>query len=354
MNRMRVVITAAASLNPYAVLFTRSIQQADPAIECELWRGGVSWRRLLGPDRPHILHVHWVELLYRHFAPLYIRLPFWLSTMSAMAAARLRGVKIVYTVHNVWQHESEGQSLYRLAHHILLRLASAVHVHNDAARDELVRSAGRTLPVVVIPHGSYVNWYPNECSRREARERLGLSAESFVYLSLGHMRAYKGREDLMRAFAGLAGEEEVLLLAGGVQQPDFEARLRGQAATDPRVRLFLDYVPDDDVQVFMNAADVAVLPYRQVTTSGTGILALSFGLPVVAPALGPFPELLGHGAGILYDPMKPEALAWGLRKARQADLAPMRQAAWAMAQGLDWEPIGQQLATLYRRTVEAG
>ena len=348
---LRVAIAAPAHLNPYPILFHRAVQQADPTMSCALWSWGLSWRRLLGSQRPHVLHLHWLELIYRHYAPWRMRLPLWIHMLLAIGAARLLGVKIVYTVHNVWQHEAEGQLLYRLANRFVLCLAHAVHVHSEAAREELVRSFGCRQPVVVIPHGNYVTWYPNECTPEVARERLGLPPDGFVYLSLGQVRPYKGVEELLHAFAELAGEELVLMIAGRVQEPEYGERVRALAAGDPRVRLHLDYVPDDEVQYFMNAADVAVLPYRRATTSGAAILALSFGLPVIAPALGPFPALLGQGAGILYDPQQPQALPGALRAARQVDLAAARRAAWEMAHRLDWEPIGQQFAALYRQII---
>ncbi|MEZ4597387.1 MAG: glycosyltransferase [Chloroflexota bacterium] len=49
-------------------------------------------------------------------------------------------------------------------------------------------------------------------------------------------------------------------------------------------------VPDDRMQVFLRAADVMVLPYRDVLTSGSAILAMTFGLPVVAPRIGCLPR----------------------------------------------------------------
>ena len=50
--------------------------------------------------------------------------------------------------------------------------------------------------------------------------------------------------------------------------------------------LALRYIPDAELQVWLRAADVVVLPFRDILTSGSAILALSFGRAVVAPALG--------------------------------------------------------------------
>ena len=345
----RVVIAAPSRLNPYPVLFHRSVRQADPSLPCELWRDGLSWRRLLGRERPDILHLHWLELLYQHYAPPRRRLLMWLNLLGYVSVARLLGIRIIYTVHNVWHHEEVGRRLHRLANGFVLRSAAAVHVHDDVARDHLQRSFRVRAPVVVVPHGNYIGWYANDCTKAAARERLGLPPDSFIYLSLGHVRPYKGMEELLAAFAELPAADTLLLIAGRARPPEQGEWLRSQAEGDARVRLCLDYVPDDEMQLYMNGADAVVLPYRRATTSGAAILAISFGVPVIAPALGPFPALLQDGGGILYDPLQPDGLAAALQAAMHADMAEMKRSAWKAARRLDWEPIGQRLAALYRR-----
>ena len=54
------------------------------------------------------------------------------------------------------------------------------------------------------------------------------------------------------------------------------------------------YVPHDDVPLYFAAADVVVLPFRKVTTSGSALLALSLGRPVVAPRLGALRDPAGE------------------------------------------------------------
>jgi len=46
-----------------------------------------------------------------------------------------------------------------------------------------------------------------------------------------------------------------------------------------------------------------VLPYRQILTSGSAMLGMSFGKPVIAPAIGGLPEVCPKEArSLLYDP----------------------------------------------------
>jgi glycosyltransferase involved in cell wall biosynthesis len=91
-----------------------------------------------------------------------------------------------------------------------------------------------------------------------------------------------------------------------------------------------------------------VLPFRDILTSGSAILALSHGRPVIAPALGCLPETLPADATILYDPTAPDALANAIEAAVAGDLAAMGSRARAFADTLDWKPIAAATADLYR------
>ena len=87
---LRVEIAAPAMLNPYPVLFHRALQQDQRGLDPVLWRTGLSWRTLLGAQRPHIVHLHWLELLFRHHASWPERLLHWCNLLLYATAARLR------------------------------------------------------------------------------------------------------------------------------------------------------------------------------------------------------------------------------------------------------------------------
>ena len=52
------------------------------------------------------------------------------------------------------------------------------------------------------------------------------------------------------------------------------------------VTLQTEFIPDEDVEIYLKAADVCVLPYTEVFQSGVLFLAYRFGLPVVATDVG--------------------------------------------------------------------
>jgi glycosyltransferase involved in cell wall biosynthesis len=123
-------------------------------------------------------------------------------------------------------------------------------------------------------------------------------------------------------------------------------RLRRAAEADRRIRLHAGYVPDDEVQFYLAAADALVAPFERILTSSSVVVGLSYGLPVVAPDLGCMAEQIG-AAGIVYPPGD-DGLAWALAELKRADRTAMSAAARAIDATLGWDDIARQTAAVYR------
>jgi glycosyltransferase involved in cell wall biosynthesis len=342
----QVVIISKVKRNPYVELLCQGLNQPGlglvARIEDQLSVGWL-WSQRRQID---VLHVQWLELLFS-YPSLGRSLKRWLSVMMALALARLQGICLVYTLHNVWQHEGQRKTLTALGNRVMFALAQAVHVHDPETAAALAQRWGRRRGVHVIPHGNYVAAYANTVSQAEARAYLGLADRPFIYLFLGRVRPYKGIEELLAAFRALGGDC-ALVIAGEAQEPSYLSAVRAKAQGDPRVHLHLEYVPDDQVQWYLNACDVCVLPYRHVTTSGAALLAFSFGVPIIAPRIGCFQELVGaNERGLLYDANDPDGLLTGLRAARQLQLPALRQACRRYINDLDWPSIARRHAAMY-------
>ena len=109
-------------------------------------------------------------------------------------------------------------------------------------------------------------------------------------------------------------------------------------------------VPIDELQIYFNAADVAVFAYRDALTSGALINALGFAKPVIASRVGCIPELLNTPEiGVLVPPGDVAALTDAMRAARDWDLASRGAAAQTRARELDWDQIALQTLAAYGR-----
>jgi glycosyltransferase involved in cell wall biosynthesis len=215
------------------------------------------------------------------------------------------GGRLVWTVHNVLPHdavypEAEVEVCRLVAEH-----ADLVHVLSEETLPA-VAPYYRLDPerVVTIPHSSYVGVYPQRIGRPRARRRLGLGAHDRVLATLGLIRPYKGIDRLLDAVARPPLDRpDLRLLVAGPQGggPGMQALVERLAST-PRVVSRAERVPDRDVQLWLGAADLAVLPYAGILNSGSFLLAETFGLPVVAPRAGALLAREGSPHVRLFDP----------------------------------------------------
>jgi glycosyltransferase involved in cell wall biosynthesis len=303
----------------------------------------------LRAGRPDVLHLHWP---HRYLRPRYgsAAVARWGTSLELRLLRRL-GVRLVWTIHNVGAHdggrgdaESRGQAAIAAACHAMI-------CHCDAARvlaaDAWGLDAATRGRMHVIPHGSYAGVYPDTHDRPAARAKLGMAADETVFLFLGQIRPYKGVLELIEAFRSIEGEGVRLLVAGQVEDEAMAEALREAAQDDGRISVRPGRVSDDRMALHLRAADVMVLPYRDVLTSGSAVLGMTFGLPVVAPRIGCLPETL-EGCSILYDADQADGLRGALEAAMGTDLRTLGDRASATAATLDWGPIGARTAALYR------
>jgi glycosyltransferase involved in cell wall biosynthesis len=110
-----------------------------------------------------------------------------------------------------------------------------------------------------------------------------------------------------------------------------------------RVTLQLERVPETQLTGLLQQADAMVLPYRRITTSGSGMLGLCHGRPLVVPDI---PELaeLPDDAVLRYDGTV-QGLTDALTSIAQAEaavLAKMSAAAFAYCATTNWSEIGEK------------
>lgn len=338
--------------NPYQRELAGGIEAQGFELSSRPWLRGMAAEWISGRFRPEVLHLHWLPAISAS----------WKGTMKAIAfvlrllVLRGLGAKVVWTVHNLYSHESGSRRVERWMTRWVLRLASRVLVHGESAirliSDEFGdRYAGKLR---VVPHGSYLGVYPDDIEPAQARRELGLGGDDVVMLFLGNIRPYKGVSELVDAFMQLDDPKARLVIAGRVKEDRDREYLEGRIGDHRRVMLRPGYIDDDQLQVYMRAADIVVFPYRDVLTSGAVILAMSFGRACLAPRLGCIPDVLDDAGAILYDPDSPGG---GLTAAvadvfkRAGELPAMGCHNLAMAESWNWGRIGALTAEAYREAL---
>lgn len=291
------------------------------------------------------LHAHWSTEAHTH----HLR---WLYAARAtefnrrLRLLKRRGVRIAWTAHNLFPHDDPHPDLGRRVRRDLLELADHVFIHFPGAQAALAKEFGYTGPCTVVHHPHYIDTHPAPPAQSEARAKLGLPADGFVALSFGLIRPYKGIDDIIAAFQQVAGENDRLVLAGH-PEGDVADEL-AIARRDPRIVLHAKRIPTADVPMYFAAADAAVIAHRAFFTSGSALLALSMGCPVVGPAVNHLADLAGDRR--LYPvELGVDGLAAGLedarRNAHEVDRESLRR--WAADYGT-WRDAAATSAAVFR------
>lgn len=305
--RHRLAYFPRVDVNPYQQILYRDLKDVGiDVVEGARFKVHWLWRHRRDTD---ILHFHWPQAFYRvrrrpRSITKHLSFLKFSYCMLRLAVARSLGYRLVWTIHQVYPHEILHRVFDRVVPLVLSRTCHVLIAHDE----ETAALARRHLrlaqeSVHVAPHPSYAGAYAVQRPRPIARAELGLGETSTVFLCFGGLRVYKNTDVLLDAFAALAAEDVVLIIAGLPHDMKVAQRLRAAAAADPRIRARLELIPPADVPDLFAAADVAVLPRGDGGTSGSLILALDMGVPVIAAKL-PANEAItrGEAAGWLFAP----------------------------------------------------
>jgi beta-1,4-mannosyltransferase len=342
-------ITLQHKCNPYAGLLALELEKTGIYLELGEYELDKSW---LEDNRKgyDVLHLHWLHYFYRRDSLEASVAAYGAFAERLTYAKKVLGYKVVWTLHNVYPHERPYPDLDHAARLLVCDTADAVLCHCNYAKGIAERLFYRTENVHIVPHGNFIDAFPNRVSRADAREKFGIRSDQFVYLFFGNARAYKGIEKVVQAFRERADSDAVLLLMMRVAfDPTYADEVEAIAQKDERIRVFTSpFFPESDFQYYINTADVCVFPFAEVLTSGSAITALSFGCPVILPRLGCLPELIDEDMGVLYDVVARDGLGDALVAVRNLDLEAGRKATYERALGLNWQDIATLVADIYR------
>ncbi|MDO8428982.1 MAG: glycosyltransferase family 4 protein [Candidatus Diapherotrites archaeon] len=246
------------------------------------WYNPLSWIYTGLTAKGKIVHFHWWTW--------YLFPIFFTSTVIA----RLKGKKIVCTVHNILGHESNFFD--KLFSAILFKVPHKFIVHTEQNKQQLQKIFKiNTEKIEIIPHGIYDFYNDQPTTNEMARTKLNISKTAKTVLFFGYIRKYKGIFDLIDAFkiAQQTIPDLFLIIAGKPWNEEFKKEIEERAKKEKNIKLSLDYTPSSEIKYYFAAADLVVLPYLEFSAqSGPGNIALAFEKPLIVTNTGGLPELV--------------------------------------------------------------
>lgn len=349
-----VLATAYDADNPMPEMMSGAVEELGLEVRREPIRHAL--RRRYPAGTTPVIHLHWIGHLFRHHSA-FVSIVNASKYLALLSAAKLRRFKIVWTLHNDSSHDSFHPRVERVVRSLLLRFLtdSIIVMTRQSAKDfEAKHGPALARKVRYVPHPTYSSFYGHACSKDDARERLRFPAEVPIFLFFGRVRAYKGTLSLIQAFMRLPGPAQ-LVIAGSCGSED-AAVICEMAASDTRIRLLLDRVPDDEVADLVASCDWMVLPYEEVLNSGVLVLALSYARPVIAPDAPTLVEVLGPSlAQASYRRGDDASLEDALRGALANHETQATWEGWAEDRASDFslETCAERLADVYCDVVSA-
>lgn len=186
------------------------------------------------------------------------------------------------------------------------------------------------------------------------RERYGLH-RPFI-LTLGNLQPRKNMVRLVMAYDRVRkrGFTHQLVIAGQAHWRSSEIyRAVEEHGLEDEV-LFTGYVPDSDLPLLYNAADLFVLISLYEGFGLPVLEAMACGIPVVASRTGSLPEVVGE-AGLLVDPLDIEGISEAMAEVLSHPhlASQLKDRGLKRAANFSWHKTAKQTLDVYREVVQA-
>jgi glycosyltransferase involved in cell wall biosynthesis len=275
----------------------------------------------------------------------------WLAVQQLDAHLLPRQRPLVLTAHDILPREPRPGALR--AQRRCYERFDAIVVHSERGRARLEHETGVAPERIhVIPHGVLGHLAAGAgpmAGGAISELRNGLAANpgwtgALTVLFFGLLRPYKGLDVLIEAWRGIDDAE---LWIVGMPRMDTTPL---HAAAPANVRFLERFVSDAELRTLLQAADLVVLPYREIDQSGVLFAALANGTPLLLSDAGGFPEIAARGAARVVPAGDARALHEALLEllddftAREA----MARRARELAEGeYSWDAIAARTLALY-------
>jgi len=231
-----------------------------------------------------IMHVFSVQLIYFLFFIL----------------ARLFRFKLIVIAHDVTSLANDDNIMLRKW--LYRYISSHIIVHNKHSLSELKKITKKTN-YTIIQQGSYPELVNDNINYKNARQKLKFDDDKTYILFFGQIKKAK-RLDLLIESMQYLNDEFVLVIAGKPWKDDFsiyEDQIK-LLNLHNRIQKNIRFITDEEREYFFKACDVMVLPYEKIYQSAVLLMAMTYGMAIIASDIAPFKEVITNGKnGLLFE-----------------------------------------------------
>jgi glycosyltransferase involved in cell wall biosynthesis len=284
----------------------------------------------------------------------------YLSSLLASKLAKQYGKPFVLTQHNTFiEYNSIFDEVERLNDLTVgketLREADKIIAISNATKDYVLSLGAKPSKVKVFHNGVDLNRFrPLPKIKDMMRQKLGISQDAKVVLTVRRL-VYKNGVDTLIESANIAIKKNpriVFLVVGkGPDMNSVQMQVK-QLGIEGNFRL-TGFVPDEDLPLHYNTADLFVLPSK----SGEGLPlvaleAMAYGLPVIATNVGGIKEIMMDDYGKLVPPNNPDALAKAILDFSEIDFTPYQSELRTMVEEkYSWDKNVERLIEIYEELI---
>ena len=219
-------------------------------------------------------------------------------------------IPVVFTLHDIYQpgYQSFSDkfklieaikfwiSPQRKALKLIIQNPVIVNSKEEARR---LNSIFNNIHATVIPH--FIKVGSKNINKADAKKKLGIRGKKIIIIR-GFIHPRKGHDIAVETMKYLS-DDYVLIIAGGSTQKlnKYQNKLVQLIETEGlenRVRI-TGYLSEEDLSTVLAAADLAILPCRNVSASGSLGTLLSVKLPVITSDLPLFREYIELDPNVL-------------------------------------------------------
>ena len=281
---------------------------------------------------------------------------YWMSFMApsfgkiARIVHRNGKTKCIALVHNMIPHEQN--ILDKILPPYFVKSMDGFIALSKSVADDINHFDKHNKPKTFSPHPIY-DHYGIHLDRNEALQQLGLDQNCKYVLFFGLVRAYKGLDLLIDAFADekLRDSNIKLIVAGEFYQDESIYRKQiSDLGIEAKIIIHNEFIPDDKVNLYFSAADIIAQTYKSATQSGVTQIAFHFEKPMLVTNVGGLGEIVINGkSGYVVEPKANEiadALSDFFEKSRSTEFI---QAVRTEKSKYAWNIMTGRILELYKQ-----